>query len=89
MLRVGGHLGASERCQGAGSCSRWTGGTPSSSPSLEQGNRGAEGPSAFALRREESKGHTVGKGRFGAESVSASVHQVASGSVFSRDEKSL
>lgn len=76
VLRVSGCSGASEWCQGAGSCFRRTGGTLGSQahpvPFLHRGKvmRGAEGPSAFSLSVDESKGPTVGKGHFGAESVS-------------------
>lgn len=42
--------------------------SPSSSPSSGQGK--AEGPDAITLSVDESKGHTVGKGCSGTESVS-------------------
>lgn len=76
VFRVSGCSGASERCQGAGSCFRRTGGTPGSQappvPLLYQDKVmwGAKGPGAFILSVNESKGRTVGNGHFGAGSVS-------------------
>lgn len=50
--------------------------------------QGAEGPGAFTLSVDESKGQTVGKGHFEAESV-CSAHCVPSSHVCSLSEKSL
>lgn len=79
VLRLSGCSSASERCQGAGSFFRRIVGTLESQappvPLLHQGKVTwrAEGPSAFTLSVDESKGHTVGKGRSGTASVSVAL----------------